>query len=189
MAIQTHGAAMGKTGERFDEKTRWTAVLAETLGKDYIVIEEGQNGRTTVWDDPVEGDKNGFKYLIPCLESHAPLDVVIIMLGTNDLKNRFCVGPYEIAISVSRLIEAAKSPLYGRGGLPPDILLLSPVHIGEIEKSRLAYMFDSDCREKSKQLAMYYKQIADETGCSFFDAATAASPDPVRPYTYGSPRA
>jgi lysophospholipase L1-like esterase len=167
----------GETCERFDENTRWTAVLAKSLGEKYTVIEEGQNGRTTVWDDPVECDKNGLKYLPPCLESHAPLDMVIIMLGTNDLKNRFNVGPCEIAISVAQLAAAAKSPKYGREGRAPAVILLSPIHIGAIEKSRFSYMFDRSCAEKSKQFAPFYKQIADEAGCLFYDAATVAGPD------------
>ena len=77
------------TGERFDEQTRWTGVLQAALGGDYTVIEEGLNGRTTVWDDPIEGHKNGHEYLVPCLETHRPLDLVVLMLGTNDLKRRF----------------------------------------------------------------------------------------------------
>jgi lysophospholipase L1-like esterase len=69
------------TQERFDKNERWTGQLSQMLGGNYDVIEEGLNGRTTVWDDPIEGYKNGRDYLIPCLESHKPLDLVIILLG------------------------------------------------------------------------------------------------------------
>jgi lysophospholipase L1-like esterase len=77
--------------ERFGRSERWTGVLQRELGQAYEVIAEGCNGRTTVWEDPIEGYKNGKEYLIPCLDSHQPLDLVIIMLGTNDLKARFSI--------------------------------------------------------------------------------------------------
>ena len=79
------------TTERSSRDERWTGILRRELDDGYLVIEEGLNGRTTVWDDPIEGYKNGKEYLIPCLETHKPLDLVIIMLGTNDLKVRFSV--------------------------------------------------------------------------------------------------
>ena len=85
-------------GGRYARDERWPGVLRKELGEGYLVIEEGLNGRTTVWDDPIEGYKNGKTYLVPCLETHKPLDLVIILLGTNDLKMRF---------SVSALIQAA----------------------------------------------------------------------------------
>ena len=119
MGIPTRGDTGAKTANALTKKPDGPAVLAKKLGEAYIVIEEGQNGRTTVWDDPVEGPKNGLKYMVPCLESQAPLDTVIIMLGTNDLKNRFCVGVSEIAKSVAQLVDAAKLAEYGRDGKPP----------------------------------------------------------------------
>ena len=79
--------------ERFDRDVRWTGILRQQLGDDYLVIEEGLNARTTVHDDPIDGaHKNGKPYLLPCLETHLPLDLVIIMLGTNDLKSRFSLS-------------------------------------------------------------------------------------------------
>jgi len=89
--------------ERFAPETRWTGVLAESLGVAFRVIEEGLNGRTTVWDDPIEGHKNGQTYLVPCLASHKPIDLVVLMLGTNDLKMRFSVPADDIARGVGLL--------------------------------------------------------------------------------------
>ena len=86
--------------QRFGPEERWTGVLQKELGMEYRIIEEGLNGRTTVWDDPIEGFKNGMSYLIPCIESHKPFDLITIMLGTNDLKIRFSVSAYDIAESV-----------------------------------------------------------------------------------------
>ena len=76
---------------RYDRNIRWPGVLQKELGQAYYVKEEGLCGRTTVWDDPVEGHKNGLKQLTPILHSHCPLDLVVIMLGTNDLKMRYSV--------------------------------------------------------------------------------------------------
>ena len=73
---------------------RWPVSLQDTLGPGYVIIEEGQCGRNIATDDPAEGEKNGMKYILPCLESHSPLDLVIIMLGTNDTKERFAVFVY-----------------------------------------------------------------------------------------------
>ena len=73
------------TRNLYGRTERWTGILRQELGLDYDVIEEGLNGRTTVWDDPIEGHKNGKEQIIPILKSHQPLDLVTIMLGTNDL--------------------------------------------------------------------------------------------------------
>ena len=77
------------SGGRFARDVRWTGVLQNTLAKDYHIIEEGLCGRTTVFDDPLNEGLNGFRYLLPCLQSHLPIDMLIIMLGTNDCKERF----------------------------------------------------------------------------------------------------
>ena len=114
------------TGERHAYKDRWTTVLQEKLGSDYLIIPEGLNGRTTVWDDPIEGHKNGSKYLPPCLESHKPLDLVIIMLGTNDLKVRFSLPASDIAAGAGVLIDIVKKSESGPEGKTPEILLLTP---------------------------------------------------------------
>ena len=87
---------------------RWPGALRNALGDGYEVIEEGLGGRTTVWDDPIEGYKNGQTYLIPCLASHAPLDLVILMLGTNDLKTRFSVSAFDIAAGARVLVDVVQ---------------------------------------------------------------------------------
>ena len=92
---------------RFDEDVRWTGLLAKMLGDGYTVIEEGQNGRTTVWDDPVENRLAGLTYLWPCMESHAPFDLIIIMLGTNDTKTYFSMTAQNIADAAGRQIGRA----------------------------------------------------------------------------------
>mgnify|MGYP000028345536 CR=1 FL=1 len=80
----------GETATRFPEDIRWTGQLQTLLGEEWTIIEEGMCSRTTVFDDPIIEGTNGLKYLHPCLSSQSPIDYLIIMLGTNDCKQRFC---------------------------------------------------------------------------------------------------
>ena len=109
----THGTPpvpnLGASG-RYDRSARWPTLMAGHLGADWHVIEEGHPGRTTVHDDPIEGaHRNGLTVLPSLLESHKPLDVVILMLGTNDLKGRFSVNATDIALSLERLIGVIRA--------------------------------------------------------------------------------
>jgi lysophospholipase L1-like esterase len=155
------------TQDRFERDTRWTGVLRNSLGEGYEVIEEGLNGRTTVWDDPIEGYKNGHTYLIPCLETHRPLDLVVIMLGTNDLKMRFSLPPSDIASGAGMLVKAVQQSEAGYTGKPPKVLLIAPPPVARL--SEFAEMF-TGAEEKSKKLSKWFRQIAGELGCAFLDA-------------------
>lgn len=159
------------TKGRLDRKTRWPGVLQRTLGEEYHVIEEGLNGRTTVWDDPVRGGskRNGSLYLLPCLESHSPINLLVIMLGTNDLKARFAVTPYDIAESMGALIEIAQKSQCGLSGKHPDILIMAPPPLGKL--TEWAETFQGGV-EKSKKLADHYERVASAYGCLFFDTST-----------------
>ena len=117
----TYGhAAAARPDGRYGPDERWTGVLRAALGAGWVVIEEGLGGRTTVSDDPIEGaDRHGRTYLYPCLMSHKPLDVVVIMLGTNDLKARFNKTAWEIAAGVGVLVDIVKTAKAGRNeGVP-----------------------------------------------------------------------
>lgn len=156
------------TQARFPREVRWTGVLANELGSQYSVIEEGLNGRTTVWDDPVEGlHKNGRSYLVPCLESHAPLDLVVLMLGTNDLKKRFSVTAYDIARSVETLICLIESSQAGIEMGAPKILLMAPPPFARL--SEYDEMFEGEAG-KSRRFGEYYQAVAERCGCYFMDA-------------------
>ena len=157
------------TGERLDDQTRWTRVLAHALGLDYEVIEEGLCGRTTVWDDPIEGYKNGHTYLIPCLESHRPLDLVVILLGTNDLKQRFSLTAYDIAQGAGVLVKSVQQSEAGRDAKAPPVLLMAPPPVGRL--TDYAEMFE-DSLEKSKKLGARYREVAGELGCAFLDTSS-----------------
>ncbi|UCD77201.1 MAG: SGNH/GDSL hydrolase family protein [Desulfobacterales bacterium] len=159
------------TKGRLDRMTRWPGVLQKKLGEEYYVIEEGLNGRTTVWNDPVRGGKkrNGSLYLLPCLESHAPIDLLVIMLGTNDLKARFSVTPYDIGESLGALIEIAQGSRSGKDGMGPDILIMAPPPLGKL--TEWAETFQGGV-EKSKKLAHYYRSVASTYRCLFLDTST-----------------
>lgn len=164
------------TGQRFDEDTRWTGRLQNFLGPDYTVIEEGQRGRTTVWDDPIENRMAGLSYLWPCLDSHAPIDLVIIMLGTNDLKTHFWVHPKSIALGAGRLVDMVQKCNFGPEDKAPQVLLISPIRMSESQV--YPYIFNQVGIEKSLQFGKEFQEIAHQFGCHFLDAAQYADPDP-----------
>ena len=154
------------TQDRFPRDVRWTGVLAAALGPERQIIEEGLNGRTTVWDDPIEGYKNGHDYLAPCLETHRPIDLVILMLGTNDLKKRFSVSAFDIAKSAGVLVDVIAKSASGPNGKAPHVLLMAPPPVGAL--SEFAEMFEGS-QEKSLKLGMHYRRVAEERGCHFLD--------------------
>ena len=102
----THGYC-AKTGGRFDENQRWTCLLQKKLGDQWLILEEGLSGRTTTFDDPIHEALSGLDYIYPCLMSHEPVDLLIIMLGTNDTKERFGASAECIALGLKRLISKA----------------------------------------------------------------------------------
>ncbi len=160
---------------RYPKDVRWTGVLASLLGDEYSVIEEGCNGRTTVYDDPDEGWKNGLDYLKPCLNTHKPIDIVILMLGSNDLKTCFHASAKDIANGAGVLIDTIKDFTNLKQGFVPEIILVSPPHIeGCIMNSPFNFAFDETAIARSKEFAAEYKALADEKGCRFFDAALVA---------------
>lgn len=164
-------------GMRYAKDVRWTGVLQNLLGDDFCVIEEGCNGRTTIYDDPIEGWKNGFDYLKPCLNSHKPVDIVILMLGSNDLKSVFNLSAKQISEGAEVLVKEIISFTENKQGFIPKIILVSPPFIGDdIEASGFNFAFDRTAIARSKEFAKYYRQVADRNGCIFFDAAPCATP-------------
>ncbi|HXF60617.1 MAG TPA: SGNH/GDSL hydrolase family protein [Caldilineaceae bacterium] len=158
------------TLDRFPREVRWTGVLRRELGDGYLVIEEGLNGRTTVWDDPIEGYKNGKEYLIPCLETHRPVDLAIIMLGTNDLKMRFSVSAYDIANGAGVLVDIVQKSAAGPNGRAPQVLLIAPPRLATLT-GYFADMFEG-APAKALRFAAEYGRVAQEKGCHFLDAGS-----------------
>ncbi len=155
------------TGTRFAPEKRWTGVMAAALGPAHHVIEEGLNGRTTVFVDPIEPDRRGADYLAPCLRSHAPLDLLIVSLGCNDMKARFHVSAAEIALGVERLILMAQAEGVGPRGAAPCVVLAAPPPIARL--TAFADMF-RDAESKSREIAARYAEVAERRGIGFVDA-------------------
>ncbi len=157
------------TAERYPQDIRWTGVMQKALGTRFQVIEEGLNGRTTVWNDPHSDGRNGREYLLPCLDSHMPLDLVILMLGTNDLKPKFSATATDIAEGagfLGRLILLSKAGIQYRA---PKLILAAPPAI--LEPTAYGEAFEGGA-EKSRKFALAYKRVADELGCVFVDAGS-----------------
>lgn len=153
---------------RYAKDERWPGVLSQMLGDGYDIIEEGLPGRTTVWDDPVEGVMSGKAYLGACLASHRPIDLVILMLGTNDLKSRFSVTAFDIAEAVGLIVKMIQKSEVGPNNTTPRVLILAPPLLGNL--SEFAEMFSGGL-EKSKQLGQHYQRVADLLDCSYLNTA------------------
>ena len=162
-----------RNGFRYGEDIRWTSRLQALLGREeYRVIEEGCNGRTTIHDDPIDGWKNGLDYLKPCLNSHKPIDVVILMLGSNDLKSNFHLGASDIADGAGVLVKTIQSFTEEKQGFKPVIILVSPPEIGHgIHNSPFYGRFLEDAISRSQEFSKYYRAVSECFGCVFFDAA------------------
>lgn len=173
----THGADP-VDGTRLPRDVRWPGVLRAALGDGYEVIEEGLNGRATVWDTALAPYRNGSSYLTPCLLSHEPVDLVVLMLGTNDLKTIYGLGAAEIAIGAGTLVDQAKRSLAGPAGTPPAVLLVAPVPLGPTTERSEVWGF-GEAMERSRQLARMYRVVADSKAVAFLDAGSVAEVSPL----------
>ena len=163
--------------QRHPRHIRWPGKLAALLGATWHVIEEGHPGRTTVFDDPIDGsNRNGFS-MLPCLlETHTPIDLVILKLGTNDVKPRFSMTPTDISLGIEKLISTIQASGCGPNKGAPQILLVAPAPV--IQEGTLKLVFEGSAA-KSEQLAHFYELSAHKLGCAFFDAGTVAKTDPI----------
>ena len=157
--------------KRYSILERWPGLLREMLGADYYIIEEGLNGRTTNVEYPDLSGRSGTSYILPCLYSHSPLDLVILNIGINDIKAIFDRTMMEISEGMAELIDLIKSTSYGpdmQG--PPQILLLSPsalTHEGYVDQNNESSFKGG--MEKSLSFNEYYKKIALEKSCHYIN--------------------
>ena len=171
----THGycadpADCADGGVRFNENERWTRRLQALLGDEYLVTEEGLSGRTTCFEDPINEGMSALSYISPCLKSHEFVDLLIIMLGTNDTKERFSASAACIGLGMARLVKKAMATECW-GSRKPNILVIAPPHIGEgMPQSAVGPSMGNGCVEKSRELAKCYKMQCDLIGCHFLDA-------------------
>ena len=157
-------------GIRFNESERWTCLLQEALGPEYLIAEEGLNGRTTVVPDPIEEGKAAIDYIYPCLKTHQDVDLLIIMLGTNDTKERFSVNAFNIAAGMDRLVKKAMDTECWCGRKPNILVISPPAILDGVEEGPLRGTMGSGCAEKSRQLAKEYQLICEQRGVHFRDA-------------------
>jgi lysophospholipase L1-like esterase len=151
--------------ERLARTERWPGVMEQALGN-AEVVEEGLGGRTTVFDDAIEGiHKNGSRMIVPLLETHAPLDVVIIMLGTNDFKEQYNVSAYTSVRGSLTIVQMIKGH-YALAESMPEILLVTPARISAAAEPAVW----GDAHLRCEDHAYYLDQVASRTGCFHFDA-------------------
>jgi lysophospholipase L1-like esterase len=171
----THGTIPMPTLDglgRFGHEARWPSVMGAALGAGYEVINEGHPGRTTVLGDPMEGEhRSGVRVLPALLETHQPLDMVIIKLGTNDLKNCFHVSAADVAFFLDRLVRVVQ-------GFDPAVRVLVVAPPPLLEVGCLAEMFAGGAA-KSQGLAAAIKAMTDRMGVGFFDAGGVIKVSPV----------
>jgi lysophospholipase L1-like esterase len=169
--------------ERHAEEDRWPEIMAAALGEGYDVVTEGLSGRTTNVEDPdLPGLMNGADYLDSAILSHEPLDLVIIMLGTNDTKNHLHRSPLEIGLGMGELVnivqEDAGPDWYSYG--VPEVLVISPPPLGDEIDPGAAERFQ-DGNAKISELPPIYAAIAEAAGAHFFDAASVVEKADVGP--------
>lgn len=165
----------GENGERFPWDVRWTGLLQEKFAEnrtDVRIIEEGLVGRTTVFEDPLRDGRKGTALFPTILETHAPVDVIVLMLGTNDCKTIFKASAKLIGAGIVRLLEQAN-----RLAPEAEILLVSPIELGaDVWKEEFDPEFSLSSVTVSKALASEYADIAGKYGCTYLDAASVAVP-------------
>ena len=173
----THGADP-VTLARLPRDVRWPGVVAAEVVGVAEVSEEGLNGRTTLWNDPFMAGRNGKPYLLPCLRSHEPVDVLVLMLGTNDLKTIFGRQAHEIAAGVAALVEAAQVSGTGPGGGAPRVLVVAPPALGAVTERSEVWGFGA-ARDTSQQLPRLYRAVAELRDAAFLDASALVEGDPA----------
>jgi lysophospholipase L1-like esterase len=176
----TFGANPVPGGPRHAYEDRWPTALERSLDGKARVIAEGLGGRTTVHDDHwAAADRNGARLLPTLLESHSPLDLVVIMLGTNDLKPFHGRTAQEAANGMRRLVQIIRGHYQKPGDVVPKIILVAPPHLRDTNHPEMMLHFGHGAIDESKAFARWYKLRADEYGIGFFDASTVAEADPA----------
>lgn len=174
----TWGHDVGNNG-RHAYEDRWPSVLQKALGHGVRVIPEGLGGRTTAYDDHLAPcDRNGARILPTLLHSHAPLDLIIIMLGTNDIKPAIVGTAHGAVKGMRRLVEIIQHHAWPFDFEAPETLIVAPPHTCQTANPDYAAGFSGSI-EQSKMLGTLYRDMADETGCGFFDAASVAVASPI----------
>jgi lysophospholipase L1-like esterase len=165
---------------RYQREERWPGCLQAKLGRNYYVIEEGLNSRTTNIDYHIPPDRNGKRYLAPCLYTHAPIDTVILALGGNDFKSYFNRSAEDIENGLAELVDIIQSSKYGSGmqGSPKILIIPPPIPhpVAETFKDENGILVFEGAIEKSKKLIKLYFDLANEKKCVFLDTSIDVIP-------------
>lgn len=159
---------------------RWPTRLAAGLGAGHVVIPEGLNGRTTAYDDNTSAaERNGAKILPTLLGTHQPIDLVVVLLSTNDLKRHTGGGrAFEARIGMERIVEIIKTYPYHRGMAAPEILIVAPPSFVATDDPDFTLLFSHGI-EESQGLPVALAMVADEYGCDIFDASEVCETTPL----------
>ncbi len=170
----------GAPTTRYPAEVRWTGVLRAELGEGFVVIEEGLSARTTMLSDPTDPRLDGSAYLPSALASHLPLDLVILMLGTNDTKAYFHRTPFEIVAGMSKLVGQVLGSAGGVGTIypAPQVLVVAPPPLTPMPHAYFQSLFGG-AHEKSAQFGKLYGDLADFMKVHFLDAGKVISTDGV----------
>ena len=163
-------------GGRHPYDVRWTGRLQALLGAEYRVIEEGLGGRTTVFEDQISPGRNGRTALPMAIGTHNPLDLIIVMLGTNDLKEQYHVTTWDLARAMEQLMHIIDAYEYAPHYQKPQVLLIAPIEVGEDVENSPFGCFTRAAIAPSKEFAKIYAPVAEKYGAHFFDAASVARP-------------
>ena len=168
-----------RTCMRLLEHERWDSILQDKLGSDYRVYEEGYNGRTTVYDDPLDYGRNGIEFIEVAMKTHDPIDVLVIMLGTNDLKDMFGVSALLMADGMRRFVTKCQDLI--SHSLVPEckILLINPAHPTAAADGTYWYGMSENSVPKAAEFGIRLKALAEELGCDFLDADSLVKVSPV----------
>jgi lysophospholipase L1-like esterase len=177
----TYGSNPVPDGPRHAYEDRWPGALEAKLGGQARCIAEGLGGRTTVVDDwYADGDRNGGRILPTILRSHYPLDMVIIMLGTNDLKPHLARTAQEASNGMRRLVQIVRAHAASERVATPDIIIVAPPPLCDTNHPEMLLHFGGPgAIVESKKFPEWYRLRAQEEGVGFFDAGTVATADPA----------
>lgn len=176
----TWGTDPADDARRYEWPVRWPGVLQRELGDRYHVLEDALGGRTTVYDDPLLPDRNGKRCLSVALQCHAPLDLVVLMLGTNDISYAHlaaadaAAGAGELAHLVKRSAAGPEGP----DGPAPRVLLVCPAPVGPFHSNRRPELW-AGCDEKSRALSQEFARVASILGVPWLDAGRVVTTSPL----------
>lgn len=167
--VTTYDPAIG-AGQRLSFEERWPGIVQNNLGSEYRIIEDALNARTNMQDDPYNPRRLGIYSLQVALDAQAPLDLVVIQMGCNELKHAFNLTSGMIAYGVEQLVAAAQTSFYK---YPiPKILLIAPAPTHkDIDKMLFGFVFGPEAYGKSLELGKLYQDVAERRGCEFINCA------------------